>query len=151
MKKKLLLLATTSMLLAGAWTFAAWTAGERLQATLQQAVERANQRGDAKVVLTRYDRALFETAETIVQASPRGALATPADRDLMAKELIRSWLKPPMAVGLAWFGRETLESKLRFGADKKLYVNGHLLPEDDDVRAVMWLIGLLPSVDVVQK
>ncbi len=95
--------------------------------------------------------ALFETAETIVQASPRGALATPADRYLMAKELIRSWLKPPMAVGLAWFGRETLESKLRFGADKKLYVNGHLLPEDDDVRAVMWLIGLLPSVDVVQK
>ncbi len=77
MKKKLLLLATTSMLLAGAWTFAAWTAGERLQATLQQAVERANQRGDAKVVLTRYDRALFSSRFRLQVSGLLGAADQP--------------------------------------------------------------------------
>lgn len=95
--------------------------------------------------------ALYEAADAVVQASPRGALTAPVDRQLMTKELIRYWVKPPLAVGVAWLEPDTLESKLSFGADKRLHVNGQPLPEDDDVRAIMWLVGLLPAVDVVQK
>ena len=94
---------------------------------------------------------MYEAADAVVQASPRGALTAPVDRQLMTKELIRYWVKPPLAVGVAWLEPDTLESKLSFGADKRLHVNGQPLPEEDDVRAIMWLLGLLPAVDVVQK
>lgn len=95
--------------------------------------------------------ALYEAADAVVQASPRGALTAPVERELMTKELIRYWVKPPLAVGVAWLEPDTLESKLSFGADKRLHVNGQPLSADDDVRAIMWLAGLLPAVDVVQK
>lgn len=95
--------------------------------------------------------ALLETAEAIVQASPQGALAAPADKAMMRDQLILHWVESAFAVGVVWQGPETLESRLSFGADHRLRVNGNLLPPDDEDQAILWLLGLLPSVNVVLK
>ncbi|SHM05043.1 Uncharacterized conserved protein YdgA, DUF945 family [Pseudomonas punonensis] len=95
--------------------------------------------------------ALLEAAEAVVQASPRGALAAPADKTLMRNELIRHWIESPLAAGVVWQEQETLESELSFGADHRLRVNGETLPLDDEDHAIIWLLGLLPAVNAVLK
>jgi len=77
MKKKAVFLATTSVLIAGAWAFAAWTAGERLQVAVQQAVARANAGGGAKVVLTDYNRSLFSSHFSVQVSGLPGAADQP--------------------------------------------------------------------------
>ena len=115
MKKKAVFLATTSVLIAGAWAFAAWTAGERLQVAVQQAVARANAGGGAKVVLTDYNRSLFSSHFSVqVSGLPGAADQPPVEIDghfghgpFPLQRLAVGQLKPVLAAGEAYLPHKT--------------------------------------------